>query len=111
MVSSSWMSTMTTPLAPDFANDTAIASPRPRPPPVTKATPGKREDDWFVDAFQTVKTLVAAKRSHLPFVCEFYLQDEDFRKIFDTESTFQVYIFNHHVTVLKEVTLGTKPGW
>jgi hypothetical protein len=59
------MSTMTTPLAPDFANETAIASPRPRPPPVTKATPGKREDDWCVDAFQTIKTRIAAKEEPL----------------------------------------------
>jgi hypothetical protein len=34
------MSTITTALAPSFANDRAMALPNPRAPPVMKATPG-----------------------------------------------------------------------
>lgn len=39
---------MTTPLAPSLAKETAMAFPRPRAPPVMKATPGARGPERLV---------------------------------------------------------------
>lgn len=44
-VSSSWISTSATPLAPSFAKDLAVALPIPLAPPVMKATPGVKLED------------------------------------------------------------------
>jgi hypothetical protein len=49
------MSTITTPRAPSLAKDTAIALPRPRAPPVIKATPGATTPDRFAEGYDVVR--------------------------------------------------------